>query len=141
MIQVHPADFPMAVLGVPGRLLRRVSCADRPSLWLAQEWTSLRRHCLGGGFLSASLRFDDRDDEGANRFAMTGRFRRADGLDDEPGRWSMFDVVAMFPELASLGMWQGCRVEPIVAADALALMMSAFRVDMEYIGFLWVPPT
>jgi len=110
----HDAERAMTMLGVPGRLLSRMSGNPgfAANVWVSQTWISERRKVSGYGpnaELQVNVRLDDNCKNGHSTFAITGDVttptRRQRGLDIIAGGCLHDDIAAAFPELEPLIRW------------------------------------
>jgi hypothetical protein len=112
-VNMHDAERPMAMLGVPGRLLSRMSGNPgfAAGVWVNQRWISEARPARGygkGAMIQAEVRLDDGCKNGHATFAITADIfarNRNGGKIEISGGCCHDDIAAAFPELAGLVRW------------------------------------
>lgn len=109
--RTYDSDTPLEILGVPGRLKARSTCAQTVvGCWEHQSWISERRTATVDGqkiLMHAEIRFDDNCHNRHNSFAITGHgwYDHFKARDWDFGGCCHDMIEKVFPELAPLIQW------------------------------------
>lgn len=112
-VDMHDGERAVSMLGVPGRLLSRMSGSPgfAAGVWVNQKWISESRpaHDYGAGAkIQAEVRLDDNCKNGHSTFAITADIyavSKSGWRVDIAGGCCHADIAKAFPELAPLIRW------------------------------------